>query len=716
MTPRAETREELCERLKVLEQENELLAERAEEISLLGLVAEVVAQEEDGWRLLAAVLERVCVLKAIPYGACLVLAGKALIPRAVYHQRRMGTGQPDRFSLGSMDPSALEIPRVMGGESVREVFGTFAITGPDLRIASVALVPIACSGRPQGCLLFVDDVRTAEALAPLLPLLERVADLTQARLDNLALVSQLLRVNQSLGLDVAAKSDLLVRSEIRFRALFEQVPDGVVLVDASDEGQFGRVEDANAVAAEMHGYSLEEMKRLDIESLNAVEPGGGQESFEQRVWRLVPGQTVREELLHRKKDGSVFPVEAIGTLMRMEGRPYVLAFFRDITERRRAQEALLTAQRVESIGLLAGGIAHDFNNLLTAIVGQTGLALESAGDPAEVRRHLGKALVAAEKASVLTQQMLAYSGRGQFLLEPLNLNDLIRQNLSFLEASLSKQVRIVLDLDPHIPAVTGDVGQLQQLVMNLILNGAEALAGGEGTLTLRTKGARFEKVDVAQWPLSGNALGPGEYLQFEISDTGCGMSADTLARVFDPFFTTKPKGHGLGLSAVQGIIRAHHGGLGVESRAGEGTSFRVLLPAGAQRLQREAPMTQSPRGKIGLKVLVVDDEDYMLEVVGDSLAASGHCATLAHSGEEALSRLRAGERFDLVILDLTMPGLSGAETFTRIRAMDADLPVILSSGYAEHDIADQFQGLTPPGFLKKPYRRADLIRMVESAG
>jgi len=715
MSSEAQTLEALRDRLQVLEKENELLSERAEEISLLGLVAEVAVREQDPWELLTAILERVCVLKSIPYGACLVPSWRVLVPRAVYHQRRAEGGEPDRFARHTIESLSFEHSRIIGAAQLADFFETFAIASPGLVATSVALIPITCGSQPSGCLLFADDARNASALALLLPLLERVADLTQGRLDILALVDQLQRINQDLGVDVEAKTHELKRSEARYRALFDQVPDGVVLVDAGDGGRFGRIEDANEVAASMHGYSLAELKRLDIEALNAAEPGAGLESFEQRVWRLRRGQTVREEMLHSRRDGSTFPVEAIGTLVELEGRQYLLAFFRDISARRRAEEALQTAQRVESLGLLAGGIAHDFNNLLTAIMGQTGLALETLGDPTRARPHLEKALDAAGKASILTQQMLAYSGRGQFIVEPLNLNDLIKQNLSFLEASISKRVSFLLELDPNIPAVIGDVGQIQQVVMNLVINGAEAMAGSEGTLRIRTQGVHLETIEAAQWPLCGNALGAGDYLLLEIMDSGCGMSAEILARVFDPFFTTKPKGHGLGLSAVQGIIRAHHGGMAVASREGEGTTFRILLPAGiaapARGQGEEAPGPEPIR----LTVLVVDDEVYMLDVVQDTLAARGHRAVLAQSGEEALAILQAGERIDRVLLDLTMPGMGGVETFRRIRALDAGLPVILSSGYAEQEIADEFEGLERPGFLKKPYRNHELIRAVESA-
>jgi PAS domain S-box-containing protein len=580
---------------------------------------------------------------------------------------------------------------------------------------AVALIPLHRGADRRGCLLFADDGRSPEELRSVLPLLERVADHTQARLDNQALIAELQHLNLNLDLDVAERTAELRRSEERYRTLFDRVPDGVLLVDADDEGSFGRIEDANEAAAAMHGYTLDELKRLDIEALSAPGSGPRLESFEGRVWRLKAGETVQEELLHCRKDGSVFPVEAIGTLVSLHGRQYILGFSRDITERKRAEETLLRTQRTESVGVLAGGIAHDFNNLLTAIMGQTGIALDLLGSEAEGRENLKKALNAAEKAASLTRQMLAYSGRGNFDIQPVSINDTIEDNIRFLEAAIPKQIGFVLDLDHGVPTVIGDPSQLQQVIMNLVINGAEAIGDAAGSITIRTRLEHLERVDGSQWPLSGNTLVPGDYVHIEVADTGCGMSREVQSRVFDPFFSTKPKGHGLGLSAVQGIIRAHRGGLGVDSTVGMGTTFRLLLPAGAPEPLVAEAASPVQRGTEGRVVLVIDDEDYMLEVVRDSLEAHGHAALLAQSGEEGIELLRRHrDRVDLVLLDLTMPGLGGVETCRRLQEVEPAVPVILSSGFAEEEAMTRLRGMNLAGFLQKPYLVKDLMRVVES--
>ena len=708
--------EALQSRLRVLEKENDLLAERAEEISLLGLVAEQAGTGSDPVELLTSVLERVCILKGIPFGACLEPAGTFLRPVAAYHVRRPDTPPTeDRFQLREPARWPRRSALVMDPEAYGRMFERLSISGPGSPPTAVALVPLRYSANLGGCLLFADERRTAEELLTVLPLLERVADLTQARLDNLSLIAKLQRLNLNLDQDVAERTAELRRSEERYRTLFDHVPDGVLLVDADTEGSFGRIEDANATAAAMHGYTLEALKRLDIEVLFAPGPGPRLESFEGRVWRLSPGETVQEELLHRRKDGSTFPVEAIGTLVRIHGRQYVLGFLRDITERKLAEEALLNSQRTEGIGVLAGGIAHDFNNLLTAIMGQTEMALDLMEPRAVGRSNLEKALQAADKAATLTRQMLAYSGRGKFTILPVAINDLIQENLRFLATAIPKQVAFELELDAGGPIVTGDPGQLQQVIMNLVINGAEAIGEAQGTITIRTRALHLDGVDGTQWPLSGNSLAAGDYVWIEVADTGCGMSEEVRSRVFDPFFSTKPKGHGLGLSAVQGIIRGHRGGLGVDSEVGLGTTFRLLLPVGSPDPLAQPLVVLEMPPREGRMVLVIDDEDYMLEVVRDILEIHGHQPILARSGEEGIALLqRHGTCIDLVLLDLTMPGLSGVETFRRLREMQPGVPVVLSSGFAEEEATNQLKGMDLSGFLQKPYLAKDLIRVVES--
>ena len=713
MIPEEDALEELRARLRVLEMENELLSDRAEDIAMLGLVAEQIELSRDPQELLLAVLERICILKNLPFGVCLEGVGPLLHVKAAYHLRKAEASVADQFQLRKSAAWPPTTSLALDPEGYERIFERLAIAG--LRAAPSALVMVPRHGgqRPGRCLVFADDGRSPEELAFLLPLIERVADLTEVRLENLSLVEKLERLNQGLDQEVAERTTELRLSEARYRTLFDHVPDGVLLVDADDEGSLGRIVDANEAAAAMHGYSLEELKRLDVEALNAPGPGPRLDSFEARIWHLDPGETVQEELPHRRKDGTTFPVESIGTLVALHGRQYLLTFSRDITERKEAEQAMLRTQRMESVGLLAGGIAHDFNNLLTAIMGQAGIAMDLLEPEAPGRENLEKAMSAAGKAATLTQQMLAYSGRGKFTIQPVSLNWVILENLQFLQAAISKQVTFELDLDEAMLPITGDASQLQQVIMNLVINGAEAIGEGPGTITIRTRCEHLDQVDHAQWPLSGNHLTPGDFVRVEVSDTGCGMNAEVCARVFDPFFSTKPKGHGLGLSAVQGIIRGHRGGLAVQSDVGVGTTFRVLLPTGNAELAKALPQSSGEAATAPRTVLVIDDEDYMLEVVRDILGINGHAALLALSGEKGIEMMTLfRDRIDLVLLDLTMPGLGGVETCRRLRQVAPGIPVILSSGFAVEEATAQMKGMDLTGFLQKPYLVADLLRMV----
>ena len=513
---------------------------------------------------------------------------------------------------------------------------------------------------------------------------------------------------------VAERTRQLQRSEERYRVLFDRVPDGVLLVNAEDKDRFGRIEEANEAAAAMHGCTLDELRHLHVEALIAQGPCPPMESYEARVWRLAPGETLREELRHRRKDGSTFPVEATGTLITLQGRQYILNFCRDITERKQAEQALLLTQRTESIGLLAGGIAHDFNNLLTAIMGQTGLAMDHLEQPAKARGHLDKALKAAQQAAILTGRILTYSGRSRPTVLSVPLLEVIQENLQFLGAIIPRQIRFRLDFGPDTPPVVADPGQLQQVIMNLVINGAEAIGDRPGEICIRTRVVRLDRLDPAQWHFGGNQPAPGDYVRLDIADSGCGMDPDVLARVFDPFFSTKPKGHGLGLSAVLGIIRGLRGALGVDSQAGAGTSFRILLPAGADEpAPPPAPAASGPRGP-ARTLLVIDDEDYVLEIVCESLRLRGHTCVPARSGEEGIALAASLPAIDLVLLDLNMPGMGGAATFRVLHGMDPGLPVILSSGYAREEAMARVEPLEPAGFLHKPYLNRALIQSVEA--
>lgn len=379
----------------------------------------------------------------------------------------------------------------------------------------------------------------------------------------------------------------------------------------------------------------------------------------------------------------------------------------DITERKQAEEALFQAQKLESLGVLAGGIAHDFNNLLVAMLGQTSLAERRLAPEHPAREHIRKAVDAAQKATTLTRQMLAYSGRGQFEIVPISMNTLIDENIKLFRASVPKTVYLEERLAPELPPIEGDPAQMQQVIMNLILNAAEAIGQERGTVQVVT-GVEEEiaATDDNGWHSSGDVAPGGRYVTVEIRDDGCGMNEATLAKIFDPFFSTKATGQGLGLAAVLGIVHGHQGKIMVRSTPGKGTIFKLLFRASEKETAPVEPVEHddAPPEPAGYTVLVVDDEAPVREAVMDVLSLEGIQVLAAADGQMALDIFseRASE-IDLVLLDLSMPGLSGDETLRRMRELDSTVPVILSSGYDKRDLRHRFSTRDLTGFIQKPY-------------
>jgi nitrogen-specific signal transduction histidine kinase/CheY-like chemotaxis protein len=386
----------------------------------------------------------------------------------------------------------------------------------------------------------------------------------------------------------------------------------------------------------------------------------------------------------------------------------------DITEKVQAQAALNQAQRLESLGLLAGGVAHDFNNLLVAMLSQTSLALAKLPEAHIAKTHIVKAVNAADRAADLTRQMLAYSGRGQFEVKPLDLNKLIQENLHLFRTAVSKNVQITSDLDDDLPLIEADSGQMQQVVMNLILNAAQATAAQSGVVNVSTNIERLSENQIA-WQYGQKPLPAGNYVTLCVQDTGQGMDEETLAKIFDPFFTTKKTGRGLGLSAVLGIIRGHNGGLRVCSEPGKGTTFQLYFPAVSDsNYISEQVTTTMKTTPNNITILIIDDEDPVREAVVDILSMAGMRVLTAVNGQEGIATYKQHmPNIQLVLLDLSMPGLSGAETFRELIKIDPQVKVVLSSGYSKDSLQDQFEGIV--GFMPKPFDMDTLLTQVRES-
>ncbi len=393
--------------------------------------------------------------------------------------------------------------------------------------------------------------------------------------------------------------------------------------------------------------------------------------------------------------------------------PYYLGYMLDITDRRQAEDVLRQSQKLESLGILAGGIAHDFNNLLTVVLGNLNLAQLHLPDPSPAQPYLDRMEATVLRATELTKQMLAYSGRGHFLVQPQDLNEVVREVTHLLEVSISKKVRLEYDLESSLPAIHADAAQIQQVVMNLVTNASDAIGDHDGMIHLTTSSALLDEQDLER-AYRGGPPAPGRYVLLEVADTGCGMTSDVLAKIFDPFYTTKTAGRGLGLSAMLGILKGHGAGLRIRSEPGRGSSFRICFPASEESpSEPNAGSLHAAFQPLRGRILLVDDEQLILETMSSALNALGLEVTTAGDGLEALARFQEGLRFDLVLMDLTMPRLDGREAFQAMHSLDASIPIVLSSGFTESDSLKTLSGIGPAAFIQKPYQLDELHRVLQ---
>ncbi|HWR54644.1 MAG TPA: response regulator [Bryobacteraceae bacterium] len=476
----------------------------------------------------------------------------------------------------------------------------------------------------------------------------------------------------------------------RLAALVESSDDAIIA-----NGLDGSIQHWNVAAQRMYGYSEEEAKRLTLEALFSLERVTEYPAIMERLRR---GECVQSfETVHARKDGGALEVALTVSPVRDAAGTVVsgAVIARDIGERKRMEAHLLRSQKLESIGALAGGIAHDFNNLLTGVLGNASLVLDELPPSHRARPLVEEVLKAGERAAHLTAQMLAYAGMGRFVLASVDISKVVAESRGLLEATISRNIELRFDLDPDLPLLDADPTQIQQLLVNLTLNAAEAI-GPERTGAIRIV-TRAE-------PTHEEGGRRGVNVCLEVSDDGCGMDEQVLARMYDPFFTTKFMGRGLGLSAASGIVRAHHGAIRVESTPGEGTAFHVQLPASSPKRERGRQ-----------KLLVVDDEEVVRLAARAVLEKHGFEVLLAEDGIAAMQLFeRDPAGFSAVLLDLTMPGMSGEHVVPRLRALRRDVSILLMSGYDERMVMERLGTAEVSGFLHKPYTSSQLAERVKA--
>jgi len=510
---------------------------------------------------------------------------------------------------------------------------------------------------------------------------------------------------------------LKVQSEFigKLSRVIEQSTDMVVITN-----QEGAIEYTNPKFSEVTGYSSAEVAGEDLRILMAN--AAPFESFEKLRDRMTRGAAWRGEITSRKKAGELFSIEA--SISPLEGPAgdgiQFVAVMQDISERKRAeaehrlmQEQMLHVQKLESLGVLAGGIAHDFNNILMSIIGNADLALMRINRESPAVENLRQIEKASARAADLAKQMLAYSGKGKFVVEDLDLNVLLEEMLHMLQVSISKKAVLRLNLARNLPAVEVDATQLRQIVMNLVINASEAIGDQSGVIAITTGCMDCDKNYLKNVWLSEN-IGDGLYVYLEVADTGCGMTRETLARVFDPFFTTKFSGRGLGMAAVLGIVKGHKGAIRVYSEPEKGSTLKILLPASGRPAEVFNLENREEEWRGSGTVLLVDDEETVRGIGSEMLREFGFQVITAEDGQEGVDIFKATAGIAFVILDLTMPHLDGEQCFRELRKVSSGVKVIMTSGYNEHEVTQKFVGKGLAGFLQKPYTVSELKKMIVS--
>ncbi len=515
-------------------------------------------------------------------------------------------------------------------------------------------------------------------------------------------VSAIDEFNQLSG-NLQKMSRKLQDSEVIHRTLFEQLPDGVILWDISTLKpiQF------NTAAHTLLGYTRDEFSALTVSDF---EESLGNAEISVTMEKLHQNGTVSFETVHRTKTGDSRNMLITLRMIELGEKTMILAIHHDLTEHKRVEEEsrqieqqLLHAQKLESLGVLAGGIAHDFNNILMAIIGNADLALMRINKESPAIENLQRIEQAAARAADLAKQMLAYSGKGKFVVENINLNILLEEMLHMLEVSISKKA--VLTLNPYqpLPSVKADATQIRQIVMNLVINASEAIGEKSGVIVITTGCMECYQSYLKEVWLN-ECISEGTYVYLEITDTGCGMDKETVAKLFDPFFTTKFTGRGLGMAAVLGIVRGHKGAIKVYSEPGKGTTFTVLLPASDRPSEIFNNISDNEDWHGSGTVLLVDDEETVRGIGKEMLKELGFTTITASDGKEAVEIFKCTSDIAFVILDLTMPHMDGEQCFRELKKLKPGVKVIMSSGYNEQEVTQKFAGKGLAGFVQKPYK------------
>ena len=658
------------------------LEEQKRELMALNTIAEAVNRSVSMRLLLKESIREVRRLLEVDFGWIYYLEGGKLVLRA-----SEGVEPPpepiieSNIDVESKDIQWARLPRS------RHKPGRMSRRGewPYQAIAAWASVPIIMKDRFAGVIVVASKERK---------------EISQKQLGLMGAFSNQIGV----ALENAALFEQLRKSEERYMDLFEHSPDMYHIVNRD-----GIIVSCNQTEADRLGYRKEDLVGLSVVTLypseyHATASNLLKEMFENK--REVSG--LEEQMV--TKSGEVVDVSLSASIVYEESRKpaFMRVVARDITEKKKLESKILHAQRIDSIGNLAGGIAHDFNNILTSILGSTAIMKRKMRKNNTWFHFADIIETAAKRGSGLTRQLLTFARKSTPQFRPIIVNDIIEETLGLFERSTDKSIVINKELTNDLAIIKGDDGQLQQAVLNLLINARDAMPNG-GTITVRSQAVN---PDIRFASVFGEARA-GEFASIVISDSGTGMSHAVQQRIFEPFFTTKEKGTGLGLSVVYGVVNSHGGFITVQSEPGVGSQFAMFFPLLADRAKFQRTLQQQRLRYGQERILVVDDEELVSELITRMLEHLGYPVVCVSSGQEALALIKKKEKFDAVVLDMNMPTMSGKETLHKLKKIKPGLPVIISTGYSNAALEPTLLNELVDGFLQKPYQMEELSKVLQ---
>ncbi len=705
-------------KVRVLEEENAQLAEKAEDSLLLGLVSENIQNLSNEVEVFENTLERISILKAIPYATCGELADTQLKPIASY------SSFSDQKNVGYPIAAKQNVIRELeyGPVIINNANGLdYQFEKCNFTPTAVALIPFKTQTFASGVFVFMDDAAEGDRLSPMLMLLSQVVDMAVAKHDNMFLLKALTRANRDLESRVEqrtkdlAQANKILEQEIAERkgserALMESHQTFLTVLNSID---------ATIYVADLDTYRILFMNKCIIDTF-------GRDLTGEICFEVFRGEDNPCAVCTNKQilndDGNPAGVVVWQGKNPVTGKWYInydrainwidgrlvrLQIATDITQIKKMESQLQQAHKFEAIGTLAGGIAHDFNNLLMGIQGRASLMSVDLDPSHPHSEHVSAIEEYIRSATDLTKQLLGFARGGKYEVKPTDTNQLVL-NSATMFGRTKKEIRIHTKLQNPPPVVAADRRQIEQVLLNLYVNAWQAMPDG-GELYLETTIITLDEAYCKPYQAK-----PGSYAKVSVTDTGIGMDKSIRQQIFDPFFTTKEKsrGTGLGLASAYGVIKNHAGIITVYSKVGQGTTFNIYLPVTEKAVYRDVP---TETGFVtGLEtVLLVDDEEMIIDVSKAMLEKLGYRVVVAKGGAQAVDTVKMkGDAIDLVIIDLIMPGMDGGKAFDRIREIQPAMPVILSSGYSLNGQANDIMQRGCNGFIQKPFNISELSQKV----